>query len=284
MIRVGDDLTLVTLLRAFRGKVVLTWVMILLETTLMALVPLFIGFAIDDLLGEEIRGFAFLTALMVALVLVAVIRRIYDTRVYGTIRVELGFAQVERSPALPVSALNARVGMGRELVDFLEHTLPEAMAAVVQLFISLTVLYVFSPVLAAAAGAAFMSIALLYGLFHGRFYRLNAALNGQAERQVCVLEGRNGRSVRSHLLRLRRFDVALSDTEAVLYGIVFVCLLGLILFNLWYAALFLVITVGTVFSIISYSWEFVESSLALPMTLQSLSRLAEISRRLNAGT
>ena len=41
------------------------------------------------------------------------------------------------------------------------------------------------------------------------------------------------------------------------------------------------ITAGRVFSIVTYSREFVESTLVLPLTLQSWSRLAEIIDRIN---
>ena len=41
------------------------------------------------------------------------------------------------------------------------------------------------------------------------------------------------------------------------------------------------ITAGRIFSIVTYSWEFVESALVLPLTLQSWSRLAEIINRTN---
>ncbi len=275
-------LTIATLLRVFRGRVSLTWAMILCETSLTALIPLFIGFAIDGLLAGETRQLLQLAGLMATLIVVAVIRRVYDTRVYSTIRVELGKEQAERSADLPVSALNARLGMGRELVDFLEETLPEAMAAGVQLTIAIVILYAFSPVLALAGVVAATAMVVVYALFHRRFYRLNGALNQQTERQVAVLETRQARPVSAHLLRLRHLEVRLSDTEAVLYGAIFIVLLGLILFNLWFATRELVITVGTIFAIISYSWEFVESALALPVTLQSWSRLSEIMRRLNA--
>nr|WP_253823144.1 hypothetical protein [Vibrio kanaloae] len=40
-------------------------------------------------------------------------------------------------------------------------------------------------------------------------------------------------------------------------------------------------TAGQVFSIVTYSLEFVETAVMLPITLQTLSRLAEISQRLN---
>lgn len=280
----GYQLTISTLLRVFRWRIALTWSMIFAETVLMALIPLFIGFAIDGLLAGDTEALWRLAGLMAVLIVVAVIRRLYDTRAYGAIRVELGKAQAARSAQLSVSALNARLGMGRELADFLEHTLPEAMAACVQLVIALIVLFAFSPILALAGGVASVIMLLIYALFHRRFYRLNGALNQQTEKQVSVLEKRKELPTLVHLLHLRRLEVQLSDTEAVLYGAIFIVLLSLILFNLWFAATELSTTVGTIFSIISYSWEFVDSALALPITLQSWSRLSEIMRRLNTRT
>lgn len=281
MLESRHDLTIGTLLRVFRGRVALTWAMILGETVLMALIPLFIGFAIDGLLAGGLDELWNLTGLMGALIVLSVLRRVYDTRAYGTIRVELGKALVARSATLRISTLNARLGMGRELVDFLEETLPQAMAACVNLVIAIIILYVFSPILALAGGLAALAMIVIYALFHRRFYRLNGELNQQTERQVSILERREARPTLAHLMRLRRYEVRLSDTEAVLYGAIFVVLLGLILFNLWYAATTLTITVGTIFSIISYSWEFIESALALPVTLQYWSRLSEIMQRLN---
>ncbi|MFC3119789.1 hypothetical protein ACFOHS_21805 [Jhaorihella thermophila] len=35
------------------------------------------------------------------------------------------------------------------------------------------------------------------------------------------------------------------------------------------------------FSIVTYSWDFVEGALILPATLQSLSRLSEVTARIN---
>ena len=278
----GHGLTIAALLHVFRRRVALTWAMTVVETTLAALIPLFIGFAIDGLLADSLRELWSLVALMAALIVAAVVRRLYDTRVYGAMRVELGKVQTARRADLPVSALNARVGMGRELVDFLEERLPEAIAAGVQLCVAVIVLYMFSPVLALAGAVAACAMVAVYAVFHRRFYMLNGALNQQTEKQVAILEQRASRPMHAHLLHLRRLEVRISDTEAILYGAIFVVLSGLILFNLWFAATALSITVGTVFSIVSYSWEFVESALALPVTLQNWARLSEIMRRLNS--
>ena len=278
-----QSLSIGTLLRVFRWRIGLTWALTIGETSLMALIPLFIGFAIDGLLARTYDALFQLAGILSALILLSVARRMYDTRVYGTMRVEFGNAQVSRSSDLAISALNARLGMGRELVDFLEELLPQAMAAALQFLISIVILYAFSPTLALAGLAALIGMALIYSLFHARFYRLNGALNQQSERQVSILERRQNRPTLAHLLKLRRYEVKLSDTEAILYGAVFTVLLGLILFNLWFTTTQLDVTPGTIFSVVSYSWEFAEAALALPITLQSWSRLSEITKRLNSA-
>ncbi len=277
----NEAVTLSSLLRRFPGRILLTWALTLVETTLTALIPLFIGFAIDGLLDDDPTALFHLAGVMVGLIAVAVVRRIYDTRAYGTIRVQVGMVQLDRSDGMAVSTFNARLGMGRELVDFLEQEVPATMDSVVQLAVSLIILYSFHPVLAYAACAATVLMLALYGGVHRRFYRLNGEHNHQTEQQVKILEVRRPDGVFSHLTKLRRIEVKLSDTEAYVYGAIYLALLGLVLFNLWYAASHLPTTVGTIFSIISYSWEFVGAAIVLPTTLQGWSRLSEIMKRIN---
>ncbi len=277
----GEPLTIPTLLRKFLWPISLTWVLTLVETALMALVPLLIGFAIDGLLSGDTTPLLHLALILAGLIAVSVVRRLYDTRIFGAIRVEFGKALAERSGNGSVSTLNARIGMGRELVDFLEEQVPDVMTSSVRLITALIVLFAFHPVLAYAALAAAAVMTAIYGISHRRFYRLNADYNRQTEKQVGILETRAAGRFLLHLKKLRRAEVRLSDTEAVVYGAIFTVLLGFIVFNLWFAATHVEITAGTIFSIVSYSWEFVESALILPVTLQSWSRLSEIMNRIN---
>ncbi|GAA6151751.1 ABC transporter six-transmembrane domain-containing protein [Pseudoteredinibacter isoporae] len=278
----GLSLTVASLLKRFWQAISVTWLLTLLETVLMTLIPLFIGFAIDGLLEDRHEDFITLMAVMAALLILGVSRRIYDTRVFGTIRVELGKTLTHRSSALTTSVVNARIGMGRELVDFLEHQAPELMTSIVQLMISVLVLYTFHPTLALTALAAVLIMLLLYSLFHRYFYRLNSAYNHQEEKQVDVLETRKPEQISHHLRRLRKLEVNLSDTESLVYGLIFLLLLSFVSFNLWFAAKHVEVTVGSIFSVISYSWSFVESALILPVTLQGWSRLSEIMSRINS--
>ncbi|SDX95061.1 ABC transporter transmembrane region [Ruegeria halocynthiae] len=276
-------LTIRTLLNVFRWRVGVTWGLILSEMALTVLIPLYMGFAIDGLLEGIVEPFVHLGALMAFLTVIGVARRIYDTRVYGTIRVELGNTLASRFSNLPVSTLNARIGMGRELADFLEDVLPNAMASVLQFVVSAVLLFYFSPMLAVSACAVLLGMISVYALFQASFWRWNRELNQQMEHQVCTLEKRKHRPVLVHLKRLRKYEVKLSDTEAILYGTIFILLIGLVLFNLWFATQNLDATPGAIFSIVSYTWEFAEAALALPITLQSWSRLSEITTRLQSG-
>lgn len=277
----GRPLTLRTLLRLFWFRVGLTWALTLLETGLWVIVPLLLGFTIDGLLDQVFEPFWHLCAILAALVAVAVIRQLIDTRVFGTMRVELSQVLAERNRGLPVSALNARVLMARELVDFLEEEMPVLMAAVVQLVASVVILFSYHWVLALAAVVAGGAMLLIYGRFHDRFFRLNRAINTRAEKQVRLLDTRIGPAFGRHLRWLRHWEVRLSDTEALVYGLIYAVLMGLVIVNLSFTALVMVASAGAIFAIVTYSWEFMDAAFNLPEALQQWSRLSEIIERIN---
>ncbi|MCV6602087.1 MAG: ABC transporter six-transmembrane domain-containing protein [Cohaesibacter sp.] len=280
-LRSDRPLTLKGLLKAFWPQIGITWAMTLLDVGLTALIPLLMGRAIDDLLESDYTSFLQLGAVLSGLILCGTLRRVYDTRAYGLMRVELGRSLGARSSGLPVSNLNARLDMGRELVDFLEEEVPESFTALLSMIAAVAILMSFHFALAAASVAAFFAMLAIYGMAHARFFRLNRQLNEQTERQVSILQ--TGRSSRlgGHLMRLRKSEIQISDTEALIYGLIFVVLLGLVMFNLHFSTQHITASIGVIFAIVTYSWNFVESALALPMTLQSLSRLSEIVSRIN---
>lgn len=278
-----DDrpLTLRTLLRAFWFRVGVTWALTFLETALWVVLPLLLGFTIDGLLEQEFGPFWQLCGILLALVVVAVLRQIIDTRIFGTMRVELGQALADRNRALPVSALNARVLMARELVDFLEQEMPVLMAAIVQLIASVLILFTYHWALSVFAIIAGGAMLLIYGKYHDRFFRLNRAINARAEKQVRLLETRTGPAFGRHLRLLRHWEVRLSDTEALVYGLIYAVLMGLVIVNLSFTALVMVASAGAIFAIVTYSWEFMDAAFNLPEALQQWSRLSEIIERIN---
>lgn len=278
---IEDSLSIRTLFRVFRWKIVITWTLTILETAVLALFPLLIGRSIDGLLGDEYTAFYQFIGAMAVLTVVATGRRVYDTRAYGSMRVALGRAQAHRAGEEAVSVTNARVLMGRELVDFLEKEAPLSITGLIQIFVAIAVLYSFHGLLALAAGAAAVAMLGIYSLSARRFFNLNSDLNEQTETQVAMLESRDLSKVTAHLVGLRRHEVRLSDTESVVYALIFIALLTMLGFNLWFAATQTGATPGEIFSIVTYSYEFIQMSVILPMALQNLTRLAEITERIN---
>lgn len=281
VISLDDRLSIGTLFRAFWGKILVTWCITLVETAILVLLPLLMGRSIDGLMVGDWEAFTQLLMAMGTILVVATARRFYDTRAYGTMRVELGKALVERSKDSPVSVTNARVLMGRELVDFLETQAPQSMVALVQVIVTVSVLLSFHSTLALSAGLATLGILVIYGLASKSFFEINGALNERSEEQVSALESRDLKQVAQHFLGLRKQEVRLSDAEAIVYGLIFTVLLAMLAFNLWFAASRSGASAGEIFSIVTYSYEFVESSVALPILLQTLTRLGEITERIN---
>ena len=282
--RLEGTLDVALLFKHFRWRISVTWLLVLIENLLWAFVPLFIGRAIDALLAKQPGALWETASLMGALTIVAVVRRIYDTRCYGTMRVHFGAELVERSAQRPVSQVNARLLMSREMVDFLEAHVPGLLTAIVQVLVSVGILWSFDQRLGYSALITFTALIVLYGLLHKRFFRLNADLNAQTEHQVSVLEQRTRVSLLNHLRKLRRAEIRISDTEALLYGAIFGGMFAFVLVNVWLSSAIPGITVGSIFAILSYSWEFVESGITLPIVLQQWTRLSEIRERLNQAS
>ncbi|WP_315981768.1 ABC transporter six-transmembrane domain-containing protein [Aliamphritea spongicola] len=259
----SGELTIWQIIRTFPGKVVTTWLLVVLENVLMACLPLLMGQTIDGLLAEDSGPLLLLAGAFALLVVVSVVRRIYDTRVYGTIKVELGLRLLERQQGLGISVRSARLDMSRELVDFLENEVPLLFTSVIQLTVSLIILAGFAGQLAWAAVALTLAMLALYACFHRRFYRLNGALNAQQERQVNVLQRALPWQFHRHLNMLRRWEVKLSDSEAWLYGGIFLLALLFIVHNLMASVTIEPVTAGTIFrlsvipgSLLKRCWDY----------------------------
>ena len=146
--RIASAISLHSIVSTYKGSVILNLILLIVEIALMSLVPLFIGFAIDDLLAQQNEQLFMLVGVLIGLVIVSVIRRYFDTRTYEKIRVNVQSEIVNRNSELSTSVLNARLEMARELVDFLEENVAQILNAAIQFIVSLLVLYFFNPMLA----------------------------------------------------------------------------------------------------------------------------------------
>ncbi|MCG7547856.1 ABC transporter six-transmembrane domain-containing protein [Pseudoalteromonas sp. Of7M-16] len=278
---IQNSISLWSVVKLSPVKVAITWLMVIAENILLILLPLLIGYAIDGVLAQDTTPLLGFAASLLGLIVISVLRRFYDTRVYGDIRVKLAETVAHNLRGADVSAKNARLTMSRELVDFLENDLPALLTAAIQLVSIVIILATFHTYFALSVLVASIAMLLVYACCHGTFKRLNGKLNDQTEQQVKILSCKPFAALSAHLEKLKKHEIALSDTEALVYGFIFALLFMSVLGNLWLVNLLPSPTTGEVFSILTYSLEFVDTAIMLPVTLQVLSRLEEITQRLN---
>ncbi len=82
---------------------------------------------------------------------------------------------------------------------------------------------------------------------------------------------------------MMRWNIKLSDLEAATFGIVWVLMVGLLVFSVAQAAE-QTVEYGMVIAVVMYVFEFAESVTLLPFYYQQWLRLREISGRLTAIT
>jgi len=123
-------------------------------------------------------------------------------------------------------------------------------------------------------------VSLLNAYFWRPTHRLNRGINNNLERQAAVVSNGTLPQLHKHFRMLRFLRVKASDLEAKNWGIteIFVVCASIAIFI--YAAQQPGIQAGTLFAIITYFWNYQDSLDQLPLLMQSVSQVKDISRRI----
>ena len=271
--------------RRFRGRMSATIGLVVVESVIDLLFPLAIGLAINGLLADEIDGLIMLGGLGVAALVIGSIRRFVDTRIYACIYETVAAELVAREHrhGVATSAISARTGLLRELVEFLENSMPESIAAIIG---TVGVLVVIAGLDLGVFVACLLLVGLMaatYALTGRRNLALNRGYNDELERQVSVIGRRDAAKIGRHFRDLMRWNRRLSDLETWNFVVIWLGVIALLL----YAPIRVIepgsTEYGYAFAAILYVFQFVEAVVALPLYVQQLIRLREISDRLSAA-
>ena len=267
------------LLKRFAGRLALTMSLVVLEAAGWTLFPLFIGRAIDGVLAESARGLYEFGALAIATMLIAIVRRLVDSRAYARIYVGLGEDMVGADEESDTSTRTARLGMLREVVEFFENSLPALVNSLLGLAGTVLILWLLNvPVFLGCLVVAVATVTL-YALTGRLTTRYNEGFNDQYERQVDAVHSGDSMQLREHLRAMMRWNIRLSDLEAANFGVNWVFMTGLLIFAVA-ASAEQTLEYGAVFAIVMYVFQFVESMMGIPLYYQQWLRLREISGRL----
>ena len=270
------------LLRRFAGRFALTLTLVVLEAAAWTLFPLALGRAIDAALGDTRRGFYELAGLGIVAMAIAIARRVVDSRAYARIYARLGEDLMLRESGGSTSALTARLGMLREIVEFFENSLPNLINSTVGLGGTLLILSALNPAIALGCLGVGTVTATIYALTGRLTTRYNRGLNDEHERQVDAVSSGDPGRVGRHLRELMRWNIRLSDLEAANFGVVWLFMVGLLVFSVS-AAAEATTEYGSVFAVVMYVFQFGDSVILLPFFYQQWLRLREISGRITAA-
>jgi len=260
----------------------LTLFLVVAESALDLLFPLFIGYAINSLLDQSYVGVAALALLGLLALLIGSGRRFYDTRAYAGIYITLSSEMVEREHGRDssISTISARASLLTEFVEFLENSMPAIITSIIGLVGILAIIFTLNLPVFWASVALFLLMAVVYLLSGKRNFRLNRGYNDELENQVSALSTQDMDIIGNHFNAVMRWNIKLSDLETLNYFVIWIGIIGLLV----YAPIAVVgggvTNYGLVFSILMYVFQYIESVVSLPFFIQQIIRLQEISGRL----
>ncbi len=277
----GHGVSLRLLVSRFRWRVLATAALVIAEAIVDLLFPLFIGIAINGLLNDSRGGVIALGALSIGAVVVGSVRRLYDTRVYSQIYETTAREMVatEFAQGTSVSVVAARTTLLVEFVEFLENSMPMIVTNVINVIGILVIVATIELSVFAACLGVFLLMVGVYWATGRRNHRLNKGYNDELERQVAALSLRSDVSTARHFGALMQWNIRLSDLETYNYAAIWIGIVGLLV----YAPIALVdgtAEYGLVFAALVYVFQYIDGLLTMPLFIQQLIRLREISHRL----
>ena len=269
------------LLRRFAGRYALTVLLVVIEAAAWVLFPLVIGRAIDSVLADSPRGLYELGVLGAFAMGIAVVRRLVDSRAYASIYTTLGEEMVAQDTDASTSTKTARLGMLKEIVEFFENSVPELIISMLGLVGTIAILSTLNTPIFVGSLIVTAATVTLYALTGRLTTRYNTGLNDEQERRVDIVHSGDPSRVARHLRRTMRWNIRLSDLEAANFGINWLFMVALLVYSVA-AAAERTVDYGTVFAVVMYVFQFMESMMLLPFYYQNWLRLREITGRLAA--
>jgi ABC-type multidrug transport system fused ATPase/permease subunit len=243
----------------------------------------FFGEAINDLIKGSYRGLIVLTVVHLAYLITGTIRHMVDTRTYSAIYTSLVTNFLSRRyNKMDVSKLSAHSTLAREFVDFLEHDLVYVIEAAYNIVGSLIILFFYDKTVVLICLAIMIPVIIISMLYGKKMLRLNRYKNDELEKQVDIISTGNNTNIRHHYNNLRKWQVRISDKEAWNFGFMEIMVLLVIAVSLIASKNLHSTTImaGSLFGIYSYILKFASGLDTIPYTMERLSSLSDITRRI----
>lgn len=271
------------IMKQHRFRLVLTYILFSLEMIGSLMRPFFLGLAINDLLKGSYQGLFLLSGVHVGWLIIGTIRHRLDTRTYTAIYTTLVTKFLARRYGKEdISRLSAHSTLAREFVDFLEFDLVYVIEAVYSLLGSLLLLFFYDTAVVVVCLGILLPVTGFSYFYGKKMRKLNQKKNDELENQVNIISTGNNHLIRQHYENLRNWQIRISDQEAWNFGIMELMVMVVIGLSLLITnkAAGSGIEAGSLIGIYSYIQKFVSGLDTIPYTVQRLSSLNDITRRI----
>ncbi len=272
-----------SLINKHRRQLVLTYLLFSLEMLGGLLRPFLLGLAINDLIKGSYQGIIILAIAHFITLCIGTMRHMYDTRTYSAIYVSLVTKFLSRRAyGADVSKLSAHSTLAREFIDFLEFDLVYVIEAAYNVVGSLIFMFYYNTTVVGLCLAVLLPVILMSRRFGKRMINLNKQKNDELEQQVSIIATGDRKTMHTHYNNLRKWQVRISNQEAWNFGfmeiIVMIVLCASVM--LTYKMAGAAISIGSDVGFFFYLTNFTKGLDTIPYTLQRLTSLNDITRRI----
>ncbi len=271
------------LMSRFRWRILFTMALVLIESGLSLAFPLFIGASINGLLEQRTTELFYLGGLGILMLIVGSARRFFDTRAYSNIYTTISTETVEREQkqGKPLTVTTARVQLLTEFVEFLENSFPMIIESLIGIVGVLLIILSLNVSVFLACLALFGLMVVIYILSGKLNFRLNKNFNDELEKRVDVLSTQQRPMIENHFKAVMKWNIHLSDLETVNYAVIWLGIIMVLVYSPIAVIDSGVINFGLIFSTLMYVFQYIENIVMLPLFIQQIIRLQEISVRLS---
>ncbi len=271
------------IMKQHRYRLILTYILFSLEMLGNLLRPLFLGIAVNDLIKGSYSGLILLCAVHFSWLVIGTIRHRLDTRTYSAIYSSLVTKFLARRyQKSDISKLSAHSTLAREFVDFLEFDFAYVIEAAYSILGSLILLFFYDTSVVLVCLSILLPVTGFSYLYGKRMNKLNHQKNDELEKQVDIISTGNNHLIHQHYDNLRKWQIRISDQEAWNFGIMEIMVMVVIGVSLLITnkTTGTGIEAGSLIGIYSYIQRFVSGLDTIPYTVQRLSSLNDITRRI----
>ncbi len=270
------------LVSTYKWRMLFTYGLFNVENLLRLSQPYMLGLAINGLLASSYLCLGLFAVQHFTHMLIGCLRRMYDTRAFTGIYTDLAARLVteQRAQQVETSRVAARSALSREYVSFFEHDVPLMFHGLYSVLGALVVFAWYDGLIALTCIGLVIPASLLNWLYGRKTLRLHKRLNDQFESEVDVIKQGERQAVRKHYGLLRRWQIKLSDWEAMNFGAMEFLIVGLMATSLIRLCGAPETSAGDIFAVFRYVMMFVLGLDCAPVLVQQISRLRDIGRRM----